>query len=182
MNSIPLILHCPECGARHVDAGEWATRSHHTHSCQTCGLTWRPAVVPTVGVQFLPGFKDGAPVPATELGPYFQKSCKICLDGIDTTPSGGCAECGFAWIPKLQERFLSERAALAQADITIVGLRQEATEYERLLRRAFDALIWCSGSNDFQVGGVAYVGWERGPAPLLRELLEWRKTHPETPP
>jgi hypothetical protein len=55
---IPMILHCPECGARHVDVGEFGTKVHHTHSCQECGLTWRPAVVPTVGVQFLPGFKN----------------------------------------------------------------------------------------------------------------------------
>jgi rubredoxin len=55
---IPIIINCPECGARHIDEGEWATRVHHTHSCQECGMTWRPAVVPTVGVQFLPGFKN----------------------------------------------------------------------------------------------------------------------------
>ncbi len=58
---IPMILHCPECGARHIDDGAFATKPHHTHSCQECGLTWRPAVVPTVGVQFLPGFKNASP-------------------------------------------------------------------------------------------------------------------------
>lgn len=56
---IPMILACPACGARHVDAGRWATRPHHTHACQHCGVVWRPAVVCTVGVQFLPGFRDG---------------------------------------------------------------------------------------------------------------------------
>jgi hypothetical protein len=56
---IPMFLTCPMCNTRHIDEGEFATKSHHTHSCQTCGLTWRPAVVPTVGVQYLPGFKDG---------------------------------------------------------------------------------------------------------------------------
>lgn len=55
---IPMILHCPECGNRHVDKGLFATKSHHTHACQECGLVWRPALVPTVGVRFLPGFKD----------------------------------------------------------------------------------------------------------------------------
>lgn len=55
---IPMLLWCPGCGARHVDAGEFASKPHHTHACQTCGLTWRPAVEPTVGVRFLPGFKD----------------------------------------------------------------------------------------------------------------------------
>jgi rubredoxin len=55
---IPMFLTCPSCGARHIDKGEFATKPHHTHCCQSCGLTWRPAIVPTVGVQFLPGFKD----------------------------------------------------------------------------------------------------------------------------
>lgn len=65
MDPIPMLLWCPECGARHVDEGEFATKSHHTHSCQTCGMTWRPAVVPTTGVQFLPGFRTGERPPAT---------------------------------------------------------------------------------------------------------------------
>lgn len=31
---------------------------HHTHACQSCGMVWRPALVATVGVRFLPGFKN----------------------------------------------------------------------------------------------------------------------------
>lgn len=61
LEPIPMCLWCPMCGERHIDEGEWATRVHATHSCQRCGLTWRPAVVPTVGVQFLPGFKNDDP-------------------------------------------------------------------------------------------------------------------------
>ncbi len=59
-HAIPMMLWCPLCHTRHVDKGKFATHFHHTHTCQnpTCGLTWRPAVVYTVGVQFLPGFKD----------------------------------------------------------------------------------------------------------------------------
>lgn len=57
---IPMRLHCPSCHALHVDAGEFAIKHHHTHACQHCGMVWRPAIGPTVGVQFLPGFKDGA--------------------------------------------------------------------------------------------------------------------------
>jgi hypothetical protein len=55
---IPMLIHCPICAHRHIDEGEWATKIHHTHSCQHCGHTWRPAVVNTVGVKFLPGFKN----------------------------------------------------------------------------------------------------------------------------
>lgn len=56
--AIPMILYCPICHARHVDEGDYSTKEHHTHACQNCGNCWRPAIVPTVGVQFLPGFKN----------------------------------------------------------------------------------------------------------------------------
>lgn len=55
---VPLLLACPMCGLRHIDKGEFATKPHHTHACQGCGMVWRPAIVHTVGVEFLPGFKD----------------------------------------------------------------------------------------------------------------------------
>lgn len=56
--SIPMLLWCPECGERHIDVGEFSTKPHYTHACQHCGMVWRPAIVCTVGVQFLPGFKN----------------------------------------------------------------------------------------------------------------------------
>ncbi len=55
---VPLVLFCPQCHARHLDEGENATRPHRTHACQSCGFLWAPAVVPTVGVAFLPGCKN----------------------------------------------------------------------------------------------------------------------------
>lgn len=58
---VPMILHCPECHKRHIDEGPFATRPHHTHACQHCGFVWRPAIVNTVGVQYLPGFKNELP-------------------------------------------------------------------------------------------------------------------------
>jgi hypothetical protein len=54
---IPMRLHCETCHELHVDV-ELADKPHHTHACQHCGACWRPALVPTVGVRFLPGFKD----------------------------------------------------------------------------------------------------------------------------
>jgi predicted RNA-binding Zn-ribbon protein involved in translation (DUF1610 family) len=60
-SKVPMLLWCPECGSRHIDEGEWAKREHHTHACQICGVVWRPALVSTVGVRFLPGFKNEAP-------------------------------------------------------------------------------------------------------------------------
>lgn len=73
MNGLPIVpvpmrLVCPECASLHIDVGEFATKPHHTHACQACGAVWRPAVPCTVGVRFLPGFKNGPDV-AEDTGP-----------------------------------------------------------------------------------------------------------------
>lgn len=47
---IPMRLHCPSCHKLHVDEGVFA---EITHECQSCGMRWAPADVPTVGVRFL---------------------------------------------------------------------------------------------------------------------------------
>lgn len=57
--TIPMILHCPQCGERHIDEGDFSIVAHHTHACQGCGMVWRPAKVNTHGVRFLPGYKNG---------------------------------------------------------------------------------------------------------------------------
>ena len=36
-------------------------------------------------------------------------------------------------------------------------------------QKFIDALIWCSGSDDFQVGGKARKGWEKICLPLLKD-------------
>lgn len=56
--TIPMILHCPQCGVRHIDEGDFAEKAHHTHACQGCGFIWRPAKVNTHGVRFLPGYSN----------------------------------------------------------------------------------------------------------------------------
>lgn len=55
---IKMLLWCPECTARHIDTGEYATKPHHTHACQFCGHVWRPAIENTCGVIYLSGFKN----------------------------------------------------------------------------------------------------------------------------
>lgn len=64
-------LPCEKCGALHIDEGEFAVKPHHTHTCQRCGLTWRPAIEPTVGVLFLPGYQNyPPPEPLPEWRPH----------------------------------------------------------------------------------------------------------------
>lgn len=51
---IPMLLFCPACGTQHVDApesAEWTNPPHRSHLCHNCGCIWRPADVPTIGVE-----------------------------------------------------------------------------------------------------------------------------------
>ena len=52
--TINMVLHCPVCGAQHIDAPEpengWTNPPHKSHLCHNCGCIWRPASVATNGV------------------------------------------------------------------------------------------------------------------------------------
>jgi hypothetical protein len=88
---VPMILYCPMCTERHIDEGSHATRSHKSHACQHCGHVWRPALVPTIGVKFLPGFQN-EPTGATtqqnvELGRrLWAYAFRVPLERIGTEP------------------------------------------------------------------------------------------------
>lgn len=66
---VDLVLCCPSCGKQHLDTGEWETRVHRVHKCETtpegpntgCGLLWQPCEGPSRGVREL------APQPAPAL-------------------------------------------------------------------------------------------------------------------
>lgn len=89
---IPMLLWCPICRGRHIDEGEFEQKVHHTHACQHCGHVWRPAIVPTTGVHFLPGFKNAgrwehcSPELLQQFGPDFcantlRRPCACGLEG-----------------------------------------------------------------------------------------------------
>ena len=52
---IDMVLACPSCKCLHVDTPEpekgWLNPPHKSHLCHYCGVIWRPADVPTNGVQ-----------------------------------------------------------------------------------------------------------------------------------
>lgn len=52
---IPMLLWCPQCNTRHIDDDNPDDQPHSTHACQGCGMLWKPALVATRGVKFLPG-------------------------------------------------------------------------------------------------------------------------------
>jgi rubredoxin len=72
--TVPMIMHCPMCNRRHIDEGEFAEKPHHTHACQHCGHVWRPALLNTHGVRYLPGFKGSAAPPPEREKPR----CTVC--------------------------------------------------------------------------------------------------------
>lgn len=57
---VAMLLWCPSCHRRHIDTDKFASKVHHTHACQSCGMVWRPALVPTVGVRFFKN-EDNSP-------------------------------------------------------------------------------------------------------------------------
>ena len=106
MTPIPMRLPCPDCGELHIDEGEFATKPHHTHACQQCGNVWRPAIVETVGVRFLPGFKDKPGMPLPE-DPY--PNCGRCKAKLSNPKSGACPYCGVRWDHEAEVRALAEQ-------------------------------------------------------------------------
>jgi len=66
---IPMVLHCPKCGFQHIDAPDpadnWDNPPHTSHKCLNpdCNVIWRPADVPTAGVEKIEtcGRKDNWP-------------------------------------------------------------------------------------------------------------------------
>jgi hypothetical protein len=69
---VPMILHCPFCRRQHVDAPSeaegWTNPPHKSHLCSGCGCIWRPADVPTVGVERIAtrGQRDTRPLTAAD--------------------------------------------------------------------------------------------------------------------
>lgn len=55
---LPMILYCPYCQSKHIDAPEpragWENPPHKTHLCLFCGMEWRPCDAYTNGVDALP--------------------------------------------------------------------------------------------------------------------------------
>jgi hypothetical protein len=67
---IDMLLWCPQCGEQHIDAPDerapdWTNPPHKSHLCHGCSHIWRPADVPTNGVQSIKtkGQKDCNPRP-----------------------------------------------------------------------------------------------------------------------
>lgn len=56
---------------------------------------------------------------------------------------------------------------LMQANNTYTEMHLEIERLSDKLAKALEALLWCSGSNDFNEGGIARKGWLKVCAPIL---------------
>lgn len=77
----------------------------------------------------------------------------------------GCSK-GCVYLNKAIESFIEK---------TLHQDKQEAIK--EIEGKYNDALIWCSGSEDFQVGGKARVGWEKICLPLLKEFPQGKENY-----
>lgn len=59
---VPMLLFCPRCSEQHIDLPNesqgWTNPPHATHTCQHCGLLWRPSNVETTGVANIPALEN----------------------------------------------------------------------------------------------------------------------------
>jgi hypothetical protein len=105
---VDMVLHCPKCGLQHIDrpdevdpyptpekdAAHWANPSHKSHLCRTddggCGHIWRPADVPTNGVQAVTTIgKADSPVAQ----PCASQGCGGAVNPEATCTCCGCGGC-----------------------------------------------------------------------------------------
>ncbi len=64
------------------------------------------------------------------------------------------------WSKNLKDWYVAEII-----DLVIYNRQEEREKY-------IEALIWCSGSEDFQIGGKARKGWEKICLPLLTNPIK----------
>lgn len=107
---IDVILPCPRCGWRHVDKpdGDWTNPPHRSHLCFYCGFIWRPADVPTNGVEVIKTHgKNDSPRPRVDFEPFNQGMSRGVLQlckfyGVVTTDALVVAQAQH--IERLQQR------------------------------------------------------------------------------
>lgn len=105
---VPMLLSCPSCRTQHVDRGTWTKVPHRSHLCHDCGVVWRPADVPTVGVGNIKtrGESDNWPVSD-------ESDCVVCgrphpRGDLLSPYSRVCPSCKDRW-PDLALRLLTDQ-------------------------------------------------------------------------
>jgi len=95
---VDMLLYCPVCGHQHVDQPQpeknWTNPPHRSHECQYCSYVWRPADVPTNGVEALQtqGKLDGSAALQTQ-GRLHDHGCVVGSFGSSVMLRDGSKVC-----------------------------------------------------------------------------------------
>lgn len=88
-------------------------------------------------------------------------NCSICCH------SDYCESTEFAQLLNAAHEFYQKQVEERGMDkLTVDHIK---TLHESEIKKYKEALIWCSGSDDFQIEGKARKGWEKICLPLLKE-------------
>ena len=82
-----------------------------------------------------------------------------------------------AYVEAVQTGTTADKAHAAGNAAATAAIAREFEALEAENARLREALIWCSGSNDFNEGGVARVGWLKLCAPLLSRAALKEPSH-----
>lgn len=83
------------------------------------------------------------------------------------SPNCNCDEAADRIEALVNEAVLS-KAAYEGVSSLLLSVQQDCIKERQRAERLEEALLWCSGSADFNEGGVAREGWLKVCAPLLR--------------
>lgn len=152
---IDMVLHCPVCGAQHVDKAvpcdsaqceqgcanpgdciAWPNLPHRSHLCRECGHIWRPADVPTNGVESIKtkGKKD-SPLPAAKgVGRAKEKNPtnSLYVQGFDAEGKQVVLHARTSRNPVEDHRIMTSALELAQA-ITLRDVRISEVDFYDLV-------------------------------------------------
>jgi hypothetical protein len=96
---------------------------------------------------------------------------KVLADWEEGGPAWYRAECFKTDIQEERNEFdLLRDLALDHAELTaaLAACEADYAEAVRALEGCVSDLIWCSGSDDFSVDGVARIGWLKGPEQSIK--------------
>ena len=139
---IPMVLFCPACGRQHVDAPNpaegWDNPPHRSHKCGACAHVWRPADVPTAGVETIAtvGQVDTVPVVRNRVRAVTKAGLVHVID--DELLKQDLAE---LWDRRKADRtYGSAEQRLSRAMHVLIDAGAGSGDFEFLLYRAVAAL------------------------------------------
>lgn len=152
---IDMVLHCPACGLQHIDAPDawrpgsdplWDNPPHRSHLCHGCGHIWRPADVPTNGMEAVktrgkadspiaaraPADSVTAPAGGAVAGPNWEALRHSANEWADMATNG------LQWLRNIVDGVSDAKTALANMEGNLAHCRavNDAPEVQAAIRAA----------------------------------------------